>query len=936
MLNIKNNIAARYLLENRVDDNYARLELFISVIILVFVLLFTSQVSLGGADGDGLPASAELCDGLYVNSGRTGTCDTQAACDLNACVLSTDYDDDGLSDFAERNWGNNTGSYVDTNNTGTNPLVADTDGDGANDNRERCTGSFGSASDIGTCPTITSCTNSGICSSPTDFDGDTHQDGVDTCPVLANAVQTDTDGDGRGNACDNDDDNDGVLDAAPDACPTGDTGWISDIGTDRDGDGCRDAGAEDPDDDNDGVPDGLDSCPIGEIGWTSSGINDNDSDGCRDSTEDLDDDNDGVPDLSDNCQTVPNPDQANNDPDANGDACDNNDDGDSLNDTADACPLNPLSGQPIPASGVDIGCDLMCFRPHVGVPGQPQPPTIDGAIADDVGWRGAHRVTFGNGTDVPHVGAQVLRDNSSSLFYMSFEVKNDTGVAAAGDTVVVTFRPSFNPAAGTTDGTYPAGNLANDIRIIIEASSTDTTVAKHNGTSWVNLPTLPTGMVVQRMTATGTWDIEVALPTTIAAGGAGWVDFGPYFKFYFNVIRETGGTATEFVWPDYQHRILGNINTYTYDNHEWGIGTQDNAAQCNGVFLTATDIGTTNTPANSINLDSANTFFANVKNLTWDSATSNWAAANDINVRFRIADWGMAGVGNLTSSSWREIPAANDGCGTADSNDNPTCEQNVPAATNSTTPGQQTFNLDWTVSTADKPRYQDPPEGMGDDHQCILVELNSKSGANITTKSVYRNMIFDATASKFEQMAKIDAQGLPKPPAGKSEHQFILQEVREVLPPVLLKDYMADLTKQKRAVRNDDVGTHVPDFKGKWLSQTRWLIHGYRETGMFVEIKGVKYPLTEPVSSFGYVISHAGDAVKEWKYGLEGGGINKTAEGFYKLAIPEGGFKRINTRVDSVELSFLERLLEFLKHYWWLLLLLLIIVIAWWIYKNKS
>ena len=63
---------------------------------------------------------------------------------------------------------------------------------------------------------------------------------------------------------DDDDDDDGVNDFAAngttqlDACPRGDTGWISDPMTDHDGDGCRDDSAEDTDDDNDGFSDAMD------------------------------------------------------------------------------------------------------------------------------------------------------------------------------------------------------------------------------------------------------------------------------------------------------------------------------------------------------------------------------------------------------------------------------------------------------------------------------------------------------------------------------------------------------------------------------------------------------------------------------------------------------------------------------------------------------
>jgi uncharacterized protein (TIGR03382 family) len=55
-----------------------------------------------------------------------------------------------------------------------------------------------------------------VCNS--DSDGDNVGDATDNCPDVANPTQTDTDGDGIGDACDKDSDNDGVLNG-DDNCP---------------------------------------------------------------------------------------------------------------------------------------------------------------------------------------------------------------------------------------------------------------------------------------------------------------------------------------------------------------------------------------------------------------------------------------------------------------------------------------------------------------------------------------------------------------------------------------------------------------------------------------------------------------------------------------------------------------------------------------------
>ncbi len=211
-----------------------------------------------------------------------------------------------------------------------------------------------------------------------DDDGDGASDAADNCPVTLNADQTDTDGDGQGDACDPDDDNDKIFDNE-DNCP------LAANATQADGDGDGLGNACDCDGDGDGIANPLpansgtispavacpgdvtqDNCPLA----ANSDQLDGDGDGAGDAC-DGDQDSDTVANGLDNCPMAPNTDQANQDKDGQGDACDDDDDNDSIADLKDNCPLaaNPsqtdldedLAGDPCDADmdgdGVANGAD---------------------------------------------------------------------------------------------------------------------------------------------------------------------------------------------------------------------------------------------------------------------------------------------------------------------------------------------------------------------------------------------------------------------------------------------------------------------------------------------------------------------------------------------------------------------------------------------------
>ena len=86
-----------------------------------------------------------------------------------------------------------------------------------------------------------------------DRDGDGFADANDNCPGVVNPGQEDTNGAGRGDACDPDDDNDTVLDDEDNCRTVPNPGQENTNGAGR-GDAC------DPDDDNDTVLDDEDNC----------------------------------------------------------------------------------------------------------------------------------------------------------------------------------------------------------------------------------------------------------------------------------------------------------------------------------------------------------------------------------------------------------------------------------------------------------------------------------------------------------------------------------------------------------------------------------------------------------------------------------------------------------------------------------------------------
>lgn len=465
------------------------------------------------------------------------------------------------------------------------------------------------------------------------------------------------------------------------------------------------------------------------------------------------------------------------------------------------------------------------FPPAIGLPGTYNgapmnvPPNVDGFREDEPGLAGVTlphghqleggyneggRVAYGGAAGVPIAMIDCIKDPSTDFIYMSFVSRYDPSFDD-DDFVVVVLRPNGPGAANTNDlriDVHPvlsgAGaptsppDMTNDFNV---GTSTTPEIRTNKGPhlinfykrtpggphAWGDFGTPPNVTAkVRSVLASGTksWSVELKIPTTAAAGGAGWQNLGTTFGLYVSIGQAftSGGIeqVMQFTWPydtnDLSAYVLADNDPPDTLEADWDpptLGTASIVAAGANTELGVNIVGGANgvgildgsgnvNTALDMTLGHVNKFVARVQN------TSSLAAPG-ITANFRIADFGLSG--GTWNAQWNEVPAAQ----------NPTAGVTVPPMAS---PSDHTdIEADWTISGADRTKY-----GPLMRHQCVWAQLSTNAGSpvSIVDESEFNNLTIQ-NLSTAQPRAVIDPVHLHQKLAVNGSHQLILQDRKSVV-----------------------------------------------------------------------------------------------------------------------------------------------------------
>jgi hypothetical protein len=427
----------------------------------------------------------------------------------------------------------------------------------------------------------------------------------------------------------------------------------------------------------------------------------------------------------------------------------------------------------------------------------------------DAGYTGGGRFTYGGAAGVPVAVVDCVKDAGADFIYMSFIARYDQSFDD-DDFVMVVLRPGGPGASSANDRRidvqpvlsgagakttpvdthdYQVGSgLTPEIRTNKDSHLTTFYHRTGGGTHpWEALPGVTpnvTAKVRSVKTSTRNWTVELKIPTTIAAGGASWVDLTSTFGLYFvigQVFTAVGGyeDVVQYPWPfDPSHATanflvdpFGGSLKVDWDPPQLGTATivapgAANPALGVTIYGGYSGIGVLDGGGNvgsvlDMTLNTTNKFVARLQNTSPNTAPK-------ITAHFRIAEFGLSG--GYWDAAWKDVPAT-----APSANPAPVGGVDVPQAAG---PNDYTqVELDWKISNADRTTF-----GPLNRDQCIWVELDTvavppvggATAAQIIDESIFHNLQVQNLSTALTHSV-IDPVHLDDRHIKDGAHQLILQ-----------------------------------------------------------------------------------------------------------------------------------------------------------------
>lgn len=428
-------------------------------------------------------------------------------------------------------------------------------------------------------------------------------------------------------------------------------------------------------------------------------------------------------------------------------------------------------------------------------------------------------------------------------------------------------------------------------------------------------------------------------------GGSGWIDNGP------------APAVSEDVWPPCDQNVIcpsiitptlttNQLTQLTPDASVWGTGSTVARPACTGVSLAAytfplsvgvqdpidptkltynirrlSDAVVTEGSIAACNLlphdahpgtnGPSNTFVAIPSNNMTNSA--------QVNITFRIADFGIPGIDPSLGGTGLFPPLGSPvpvGCDPTQApftqcdgvnNNNPTGQSQIDAF-GIDTPGQpstKTFQSTvWSLNYKQSCLYKFGffPGSPGD--QCLQVVMDSNDpNTRFLNHSVEQNMTF-VPASTVRRGAAISGnQG--KLPLGRTNHRFLLKldidqqlGCQERSPSVAAAaspgggqgcHFLQD--QQLASIARQQLGSNVNNL-------LQWIVRGYVYTGSQIVINGHKFEVVRRAGDFGYVAGHAG-SMTNWDWKIEGDALKQVAANLYTLQVAPNQQAIVKTTITA-------------------------------------